>query len=39
VGPGSENSQRKRVALELLAALGLTAHDVSAGRGGAILAS
>ncbi|RYZ08820.1 MAG: DEAD/DEAH box helicase [Myxococcales bacterium] len=39
VGPGSESSPRKRVALELLAALGLTAHDVSAGRAGAILAS
>jgi DEAD/DEAH box helicase domain-containing protein len=39
VGPGSDSSQRKRVAIELLAALGLTAHDVSAGRSGAILAS
>jgi DEAD/DEAH box helicase domain-containing protein len=39
VGPGSDSSQRKRVALELLAALGLVAHEVSAGRGGAILAS
>jgi DEAD/DEAH box helicase domain-containing protein len=39
VGPGSEKSERKRVALELLGALGLTAHDVSAGRGDAILAS
>ena len=39
VGPASDGSARKRVALELLAALGLTAHDVGGGRGGAILAS
>lgn len=39
VGPGSEGSPRKRVALELLSALHLIAHDVSAGHAGAILAS
>jgi DEAD/DEAH box helicase domain-containing protein len=39
VGPATDSNPRKRVALELLGALGLTAHDVSAGRGGAILAS
>lgn len=39
VGPGSEGSPRKRVALELLAALGLTAYDVNGGHDGAILAS
>jgi DEAD/DEAH box helicase domain-containing protein len=39
VGPASDGSPRKRVALELLAALGLTAHDVGGGRSGAILAS
>ncbi len=39
VGPGSESSPRKRVALELLAALGLTAHGVPSGPSGAILAS
>ncbi len=37
VGPSSESSQRKRVALELLGALGLTAHEVKP-RAGAILA-
>jgi DEAD/DEAH box helicase domain-containing protein len=39
VGPGADGSPRKRVALELLAALQLIAHDVSAGHAGAILAS
>jgi DEAD/DEAH box helicase domain-containing protein len=39
VGPASEKNPRKQVALELLSALGLTAHDVSAGRGTANLAS
>jgi DEAD/DEAH box helicase domain-containing protein len=39
VGPASDANPRKKVALELLSALGLTAHDVSAGRSGAILAS
>jgi hypothetical protein len=39
VGPASEKNPRKQVALELLGALGLTAHDVSAGRGTANLAS
>jgi DEAD/DEAH box helicase domain-containing protein len=39
VGPGSESSPRKRVALELLAALGLTAYGVPTGPSGAILAS
>jgi DEAD/DEAH box helicase domain-containing protein len=39
VGPASEKNPRKQVALELLSALGLTAHDVSTGRGTANLAS
>jgi len=39
VGPASDQNPRKRVALELLGALGLTAQDVSAGRGSANLAS
>jgi DEAD/DEAH box helicase domain-containing protein len=39
VGPASDGSPRKRVALELLAALGLTAHEVGSSRAGAILAS
>ncbi|HKY37510.1 MAG TPA: Zn-binding domain-containing protein [Polyangiaceae bacterium] len=37
VGPSSDTSPRKAVALQLLAALGLTAHEVKV-RGGAILA-
>ncbi|HEY6077799.1 MAG TPA: DEAD/DEAH box helicase [Polyangiaceae bacterium] len=39
VGPAGDGSPRKRVALELLAALELTAHEVGGGPAGAILAS
>jgi DEAD/DEAH box helicase domain-containing protein len=39
VGPSSESSPRKRVALELLAALGLTARELEGEQSSAILAS
>jgi DEAD/DEAH box helicase domain-containing protein len=39
VGPAGDGSPRKRVALALLSALELTAHEVGGGPSGAILAS